>query len=179
MAVPGGGPFLRLFISWTDPRSPSRRERRNGAGRKGPRRPAGTHCAAARRGARRLLPPPAGDSSARLLLPGRYRSHRPAPGTAGWPRRMTSMALPQDSSSRNGSSSGRQNGEAAAEKPVDWMAMRIGAQTAQRRDRSQRRRGRRTGLRLERPGASPPHGADHSAWGMIREQPIALLSGLG
>lgn len=29
-AVPGGGPFLRLYIPWPEPRSPSRRERRNG-----------------------------------------------------------------------------------------------------------------------------------------------------
>ena len=88
---PGGGPSLRLFIPWPEPRSPSRRERRNGAGRKGPkgprriRQPAWPRCSAARRGAAAPQPPPLGDSSAGLLLPGRYRSHRPAPGIAESP----------------------------------------------------------------------------------------------
>ena len=119
-AAPGGGPFLRLFIPWPEPRSPSRRERRSGAGQKGPkgprriRQPAWPRCSAARRGAAAPQPPPPGDSSAGLLLPGRHRSHPPAPGTA---------------------ESGLQNGEAAAES----MAMNSAPRAAQRRDRSQRR----------------------------------------
>ena len=139
---------MRLFIPWPEPRSPSRRERRSGAGPKGRqpcgdlnqqtgkgprgpqriRQPAWTRCTAARSGATRLLPPPPGGSSAGLLLPGRYRSHRPAPGTAGLPAAPLPLAgrsllLHRADQSRCAAAAGRH----APAGWIRWLCRRIPA----------------------------------------------------